>query len=144
MEGLTKSIDLICQTRQLLPQNLGPILQIRLVCLKCRVAPNILCVHKGKITLTLVSGPLWLRPIVYLLCEKLAWLFIATKLYFENSLLNYKWCFWACSLCHCPLWKHQVPHRPCLEPVWWLQLYFVYLSDCRMLLEEHQSCIFNN
>lgn len=93
MEGLTKSIDLICQSRQLLPQNLSPILQIGLVCLKCRVAPNVVCVHKGKITLSLVSGPLWLRPIVYLLCEKLAWLFIATKLYFENNLLNYKWCF---------------------------------------------------
>lgn len=117
MEELIKSIDLICQSRQLLPQNLRPILQIRLVCLKHRMAPNIVSVHKGKITLALVSEPLWLRSIVYLLCEKLAWLFIVTKLYFENNLFNYKWCFWACGLCHCLLWRHQVLHIPAPQPV---------------------------
>lgn len=34
-EGLTKSIDLICQSRHLLLQNLRPVLGAGLVCLKC-------------------------------------------------------------------------------------------------------------
>lgn len=49
-----------------------------------------MCVHRGKITLVLVPGPLWLSSIVHLLCEKLAWLFITTKLCFENNLFQFR------------------------------------------------------
>lgn len=40
MEGLTKSIDLICQSRQLLPQNLSPILQNRVSLFEVQGGPK--------------------------------------------------------------------------------------------------------
>lgn len=41
MEGLTKSIDLICRSQHLLLQNVRPISQTGLVCLKRAAAPNV-------------------------------------------------------------------------------------------------------